>query len=144
MSSPFRLLDALWSGAAVPRRVGFWCDRMDGVDKCGDYPDPHDCIDMGWDPAERSVVVAYLSAGNSMGPRLPPFHNVRWCQAFLGFSNCRVCGCRNGSMEFTDGAYVWPEGYAHYLEAHGVKPPEHFVRHVLDEVRKASVENLHG
>ncbi len=35
-----------------------------------------------------------------------------------------------GSMCLTDGTYGWPQGFAHYVEAHGVRPPEEFVRHV--------------
>ena len=36
-----------------------------------------------------------------------------------------------GCCSQTDGTYVWPEGYHHYVTKHGVKPPEHFLRHVL-------------
>jgi len=41
------------------------------------------------------------------------------------------CGRHNGSAELADGTYCWPEGLAHYLEAHQVRPPEEFVEHVV-------------
>jgi hypothetical protein len=36
-----------------------------------------------------------------------------------------------GSHDLTDGVFVWPEGYAHYIEKHDVKPPREFIEHVL-------------
>lgn len=44
--------------------------------------------------------------------------------AAAGTSFCRVCGQANGSAELTDGVrFVWPEGLAHYVEAHNVRLP---------------------
>jgi hypothetical protein len=31
--------------------------------------------------------------------------------------------------------WVWPDGFAHYLQLHAVKPPQEFVDHVLREMR---------
>ena len=36
-----------------------------------------------------------------------------------------------GSWDLTDGTWVWPEGLAHYIEAHGVILPEEFVDRAL-------------
>jgi hypothetical protein len=108
----------------APRPIGFWC-APDGRGKSDDLPDPRDCVNRDWSPAEREIVVRYLRAGR--------FHT-----AYMGYSNCRICGCRNGDREFTDGVWFWPEGYAHYLEAHGVAPPEEFVAHVLHGIRKTT------
>ncbi len=105
---------------AMLKPIGYWR----GVGERSDLPDPRDFVDPSWNRAELAAVVAYLRAGR--------FHT-----AYMGYSDCRICGCGNGDKEYTDGVYVWPEGYAHYLERHQVKPPEHFVQHVLDEVRKA-------
>lgn len=55
---------------------------------------------------------------------------------YKGSSLCRFCGCVNGSADLTDGAWVWPEGYAHYLLAHGVVPPQAFVDHVLGKKKE--------
>jgi hypothetical protein len=47
-----------------------------------------------------------------------------------GLSPCRLCGQLNGSAEYTDGTYVWPEGLAHYVMEHDVRLPDEFVSHV--------------
>ena len=45
----------------------------------------------------------------------------------FGYSHCRFqCGAPEvqlGCCSLTDGTYVWPEGLAHYVEAHGVRLP---------------------
>ena len=41
---------------------------------------------------------------------------------YKGWSTCRLCGCHNGSTEFSSGGWVWPEGYAHYVKEHNVRP----------------------
>lgn len=95
---------------------------------------PGDFIDEEWSHAERALVVIYLKQtleSETMG--------------WMGYSECRLCrekagprllGTRlehwecNGTRDFGDGVYVWPEGYAHYVEIHAVKPPEDFIEHV--------------
>lgn len=84
-------------------------------------PEPQDFVDSSWDAQERAHVAAYLRMGASV---------ARW----LGVSRCRICGQVNGSTCLSDGAYVWPEGFAHYLEAHAVRPPSVFVHHVLSKL----------
>jgi hypothetical protein len=39
-----------------------------------------------------------------------------------------------GCSALTDGVYVWPEGFAHYIRRHGVKPSDQFITHILDKV----------
>ena len=53
-------------------------------------------------------------------------------RAYLGESVCVICGAQNGSLELSDGTYSWPEGFAHYVSAHNVRPPIEFERHVLE------------
>ena len=43
---------------------------------------------------------------------------------------CRLCGRSNGDATLADDAYQWPEGLAHYVEAHAVRLPVEFVAHV--------------
>jgi len=52
----------------------------------------------------------------------------------MGHSHCRFDECsvpdqQMGSRDLTDGTWVWPEGLAHYVEAHEVSLPEAFVEH---------------
>jgi hypothetical protein len=93
------------------RAIGYWQDSLatDG------WPDVRDFIDERPSADVRSAVVAYLRSGT-------------WFVAMAGFSPCRICGAANGSTELTDGEhFVWPEGLAHYVEAHGVWLPEDVV-----------------
>ena len=65
------------------------------------WPDVAEFVDPTWDPRERRMVADYLARGQ----RTP------WM--YMGLSTCRFCGASNGSLEFTDGVYLWPEGLSH-------------------------------
>lgn len=93
-------------------RIGYW--QAETTDA---WPDVNAFIDTSWDADERERVVEHLRHGLLARP-------------YMGFSTCRICGERNGSLELTDGTYLWPDGLAHYVETHGVRLPEEFVRHV--------------
>jgi hypothetical protein len=49
---------------------------------------------------------------------------------FKGHSTCRLCGIENGATEFCltlkKTTWVWPQGLAHYIKEHGVRPPKAF------------------
>lgn len=90
------------------KRVGYWS---------GEQP-PDSLVDLTWDRTERKAVVAYLLSGKIKD---------RW----RGGARCRICDAPNGSTCLTDGVYVWPEGFAHYVEEHDVKPPQDFIDHVF-------------
>ena len=103
------------------RAVGYW-RPMDRRRK-SPRPDPRDLVDATRTPKERAELVARLRAGTVL---------FRW----LGSSTCRFCGLRpNGNTCLTDGVHVWPEGLAHYVEAHGVwvdlAPVAHALKHGL-------------
>jgi hypothetical protein len=87
-------------------------------------PDPRDYVDETWDVHEREAVLGYLDGAATAH---------RW----MGFSNCRFCGKINGTTCFGDSEFVWPEGFAHYLREHGVRPPAAFVEHVMGQLGKA-------
>jgi hypothetical protein len=93
--------------------IGYWRAK-----DAAHWPDPVDFIDSTWDVDERDIVVDHLSRGFVV-------------RAYMGYSPCRICGRDNGALELSDGIYVWPEGLAHYLADHGVRPPEQFVAHAL-------------
>lgn len=106
------------------QRVGYWGDRDRGL------PDPRALVDESWEAAERHLVTDYLVRGFV-------------ARAYLGYSACRICGAQNGSLEFTDGVFLWPEGLAHYVTAHAVRLPANFVDHVrsfTDEIEAADVD----
>jgi hypothetical protein len=78
-----------------------------------------DCVDPSWDPAERRLVADYIAQRR--------FEST----PYMGFSTCRLCGCHNGNRDFTDGVYIWPEGFSHYLTGHLVRPSDAFIQHVI-------------
>ena len=87
-------------------------------------PSPQHYIDENWDTAEKLKVVEYLKAG-------------KFWEGWRGWSECRFGdNDDNGCTDLTDGTYVWPEGFAHYVEVHDVKPPQEFIDHVLKNSQK--------
>lgn len=106
-----RLSDGLPVTQKVLRRIGYW----DGPDASGGWPDVRGLVTQSPDPQQQAAVAAYLGSGTVF-------------VAAAGASLCRICGCGNGSAELTDGEhFVWPEGLAHYVEAHDLRLPEEVV-----------------
>ena len=106
-------LRGAWPAEGSPvTLIGYW----EGDYEPG-WPNVMDFVDEQWDQAERDRVASYLEAGF-----------VPWIQ--MGISPCRMCGAANGSAEQTDGVYIWPEGLAHYVRAHGVRLPVSVIRHI--------------
>lgn len=100
------------------RVIGYWRNQAHP-----EYPDPHDFVDEAWDAVERNAVGAYLTSGV-----------MPW--AGMGVSPCRMCAGSNGSAEYSDGVYVWPEGLAHYVEDHFVRLPREVEQHILDRMTR--------
>jgi hypothetical protein len=101
--------------------IGYWRSNEEP-----EWPDPHDFVDETWDLEERALVADYLRDGF-----------IPWME--MGFSWCRICGMMNGSAEYADSVYLWPEGLSHYIEEHAVRLPRVVVSHVLTRV--ASVDD---
>jgi hypothetical protein len=111
-------------------RIGYWQER--GAEH---LPRPETLMDGatsgGAHSLERARVAALLRAGTSV------FGSV-------GYSTCRVCGLQNGRDELTDGTYVWPEGLAHYVEAHGVVLPVEVTSAMTHCTAPLALDNLAG
>ncbi|MGW7484243.1 hypothetical protein ACWGH8_37390 [Nonomuraea muscovyensis] len=93
------------------RLIGYWWS-LDAPE----WPRPQDWIDPDWSPEERDLLALYLESG------------MRAPYATAGFSPCRICAMANGSLEFTDGVFLWPQGLAHYVREHSVRLPDEIVR----------------
>jgi hypothetical protein len=90
----------------------------------------HETLDSSWDGLDRHRTATFLSSGTV-------------ALEYRGLSHCRFCHIQNGSREFSDGTYLWPEGLAHYVKDHGVRLPEEFVRHAtraIDSLESADVD----
>lgn len=93
------------------KRIGYWDE--DGI------TEPQDYVDTSWRGTDRLRVISHLSAG-------------MFAEGWFGYAMCRVCETENGAVCLSDGVWIWPEGYAHYVEKHAVRPPEGFVKYVLE------------
>jgi hypothetical protein len=124
----FRSLAGLVGLSPAPRlrEVGFWCPMPSQAwegPPLTSRPHPHEFVDRFWSFEEREQVITYLLRGK--------VHT-----SYYGHSVCRLCGLTDlGNKDLTDGVWVWPDGFAHYLQLHAVKPPQEFVDHVLREMR---------
>ena len=99
----------------------------------GPFPDPKHYVDESWEAWERETVANSVRWKRPEGPGA-----VRVLARWRGSSWCRFeCGERGmGSVCLTDGVYVWPEGFGHYIEKHHVRPPQEFLEHVLDMIER--------
>jgi hypothetical protein len=57
-----------------------------------------------------------------------------------GWSNCRLCGKKNGSSEFQYKNWKWPSGLFHYVNEHNVIPSKEFIDFVLTETKRKKHE----
>lgn len=103
------------------RKVGFWRET-EAVERPPILPWPADSIDPTWTGPERDALISYITRKE--------FRSI----GYMGISDCRICGTDNGSYDFSDGEYTWPEGFAHYISEHNVKPPQAFLDHVKARV----------
>jgi hypothetical protein len=113
--------------AMTPRRlrlIGYWQSEH-----TLDWPDVAQFVDETWDAAERARVIGYLRGGGVV-------------RRFWGVSACRLCGMENGRAEQSDGEWLWPDGLAHYLEAHQVRLPEEFLAHVREREGHVAEEEI--
>lgn len=96
--------------------IGYWHSIFEP-----EFPDPAWFVDEHWHTTEKQMVIRHLSQAHPL---------IDW----TGKSWCRFrCGnVEMGSADLTDGAYIFPQGLVHYLEAHLVKLPEEFIRHVQE------------
>lgn len=100
------------------QRVGFWWSKDEP-----DLPNPKAFIDKTWNKNERGKVITYLEES----------YHVPYFQC--GASWCRLCIFNKtpsdiGTQDLTDGTWLYPEGFVHYIRKHKVKPPEDFLAHV--------------
>jgi hypothetical protein len=109
------------------QRFGYWSPDLH-PDKQDSFfgqalPSPLVFVDKSWDPDERAKVIEILKVGT--------VHT-----AWMGYSYCRF-GCSDHremgtTCDTVDGSWVWPHGLRHYVEHHGVRPPDEMVDHLLD------------
>jgi hypothetical protein len=107
-------------------KVGYWREPGLVASLFSSLPFAEDFVDPSWDTApERDFVLAYL--------RPAPLGAGLVHESWMGYSTCRLCGKSNGSRCLTDHVFVWPEGLAHYVSDHSLRPDASFVAHILQK-----------
>lgn len=111
------------------KTIGYWQS-----DEEPRYPNPLSFEDRDWGEDEKKMIADYVKSGEM----LTSCRGRSWCRFGCGHIDM-------GSKDLTDGEYVWPEGFAHYIECHHVKPPEAFIekckKHEID-LNEDELENL--
>ncbi len=106
-----------------------------GAEGSAVLPNAMEFVDGAVSRQERNAVASYLDAGVMV-------------RVAAGLSPCRICGTANGCGERSDGAYLWPDGLAHYVREHSVRLPADFVQHALkgqamdSDGRELSIESI--
>jgi len=115
--------------AALWRFAGFWLPKKPeaGEDISCDSPIDADqpfpvALDVPWEGA-RSWIRSLRAVEKETSS-----------QQYYGISPCRLCGCRNGSRQYSDkrSRVSWPSGFGHYVEAHNVRPSQWFIDYVRE------------
>lgn len=110
------------------RYIGFWAGQQEEIKE---FPRAGDFVDKKFHRENKqgvTLILKYLSLEEH-----EKIHPTK------GWSTCRFCKqATPGSCEITDGEYIWPSGYIHYIEKHKVVPPPRFVRKVLRFFKEGS------
>ncbi len=112
-----RTADITLERLAELKPVCFWrSDREPSL------PDPTALVDQEWDAVERARVIEYLEGCFY----IPVTHGgPSWCRF-----GCSPRPADIGTQALTDGTWLFPEGFVHYVRSHGVKPPVDFLQHI--------------
>ena len=98
------------------KKIGYWRQKENEI---SDLPWPIENSGRLPDDTKQKII-AYLRAGKEYA-------------AWMGWSNCRICGRSNGSVCINNGGFVYPEGYVHYIQDHNVMPDLDLLAEVLSQ-----------
>lgn len=97
------------------RLIGYWKSEFEM-----ELPHPINFVDSNWDINEKTEVIQHIKNAHFL-PSIA-----------AGYSYCRLCDkTDNGCRAKSDGKYIWPEGFLHYIEEHNVRPPQEFIDNCL-------------
>ena len=125
------------------KKEGFWYSEDEL-----DFPDPI-IYEGAWDrgiflsslirleeelESRYQVAVSAYNSGDSETYKKYNQEYEKEVVSYRGSSFCRICDCSNGYREFQYGGFVWPHGYRHYIEEHGIKPSDCFIKMVRGSI----------
>lgn len=99
------------------KAIGWWIESLEDEES----PAPQELVGA-LPPEVREALASYLNGGL----KLIQYRGYSWC-----LFDCAVDYSKMGSWDLTDGIWVWPQGLAHYVEAHQLILPDEFVSHAL-------------
>jgi len=102
--------------SGTPRYEGLWRSAQVEASELP-WPTP----DLKW--TSSGAFVKRLDALEASAPRV----------TYRGFSNCRLCGQRNGHEAFRLDVWEWPSGLRHYVAEHHVRPSVDFEQFVSSQ-----------
>ncbi len=100
------------------RLIGFWAQKKRYRSNKNLLPRASEFVDKTFDPILKELILSYIEL------------ETKSANFSKGMSNCRFCKKMIGSYDLTDGEYLFPIGYIHYIEFHNVVPPLRFIRKV--------------
>ena len=66
---------------------------------------------------DKQRIIDYLDSGKTLS-------------SYFGRSECRICKQHLGSSDLSDGVYLWPEKFSHYIKEHEIILPDWFIEHI--------------
>ena len=89
---------------------------------------------VGWTSEWKAYpqpIIAALGAATPDAQVVSYLRSAQVVAEYRGLSHCRFeCGISNREMgfrELSDGEWIWPEGFAHYVERHELPLPQEFL-----------------
>ena len=107
------------------KAFGYW--REDKAKK-SELPYPTDFIDNKLSQSLKEMLTNYICK------------KAKIIKEWKGYAKCRLCKERLGSACLSDGIFIFPEGYDHYIEEHNVYPPKEFIMKAI----KFYMDHLYG
>ena len=95
------------------KEEGYWKNKWEPQ-----YPFPQE------NTIDPTIKIAFIK-------KLQKIEKVAHKEQYRGSSECRICKCINGSIEFTYKNWKWPKGYLHYIILHSVAPTDEFFKFIM-------------
>jgi len=115
----------MYGEPSVLKHIGYWRTN-EHPELCRYFqkgillPWPGDFVNHYWRGPEKTIVLNYLKTTTDV----EHWRGNSWCRF-------KCVKYLHGSTDKSDGIYIWPEAFAHYVENHNVVPPKEFIQHVL-------------